>query len=114
MRNLINGILLLAFGQALVWFQTNGQFIWPFFKRNPIIIAMIGGSIVSYTFILGTKALAEYYGGTLWPGRFIGFSVGMIIFTTLTYIIMNEGLNAKTLTSLMLAVILMCVQLFWK
>ena len=65
MKNLINGILLLALGQSLVWFQTNGQFIWPLFKRNPAIVALIGGSIVSYTFILGTKELAEYYGISL-------------------------------------------------
>lgn len=75
---------------------------------------MIGGGIVSYTFILGTNSLAQYYGGTLWPGRFIGFSIGMIIFTALTYFIMNEGINTKTLISLMLSIILLCVQLFWK
>jgi hypothetical protein len=113
LKNLINGILLLAFGQSLVWFQTNGQFIWPLFKRNPEIVALIGGSIVSYTFILGTKELAEYY-GALWPGRFIGFAAGMVVFALLTWFMMDEGLNTKTLISLGLSVTLLCVQLFWK
>ena len=114
MRNLFNGIILLTIGQVIVWFQTNGQFVWPFFKRNPLVIALIGGSIVSYTFILGTKELAQYYEGALWPGRFIGFSVGMLAFAALTYTMMDEGINTKTGVSLILAVILLCVQLFWK
>jgi hypothetical protein len=114
MRNLFNGIILLTIGQAIVWFQTNGQFVWPFFKRNPLIIALIGGSIVSYTFILGTKELAAYYEGALWPGRFIGFTVGMFTFSALTYLMMNEGINTKTGISLILAAILLGVQLFWK
>lgn len=114
MKNLINGIILLTIGQAIVWFQTNGQFVWPFFKRNPLVIALIGGSIVSYTFILGTKELATYYEGALWPGRFIGFTVGMFTFSALTYLMMNEGINTKTGISLILAAILLGVQLFWK
>jgi hypothetical protein len=113
LKNLINGILLLAAGQSLVWFQTNGQFIWPVFNRNPGWVALIGGSIVSYTFILGTKELASYY-GALWPGRFIGFAAGMVVFALLTWFMMDEGINTKTLISLGLSVTLLCVQLFWK
>lgn len=113
MKNLINGIILLSVGQSLVWFQTNGQFIWPIFKRNPFIVALVAGTAVSYMFILGTKELAEYY-GALWPGRFIGFAAGMLVFAVLTWIMMNEGLNTKTLISLALSLALLCVQLFLK
>lgn len=113
MKNLLNGILLLLIGQSLVWFQTNGQFMWPFFKRNPVLIAISVGSFVSYTFILGTAELEKYY-GALWPGRFIGFAVGMLAFSLLTYFMLDEGMNTKTLISLALAVVLLAVQIFWK
>jgi hypothetical protein len=58
--------------------------------------------------------IAEYYDGQLWPGRFIGFAMGMISFSALTYLIMDEPLNAKTLICLFLSLIIICVQLFWK
>jgi hypothetical protein len=58
--------------------------------------------------------IAEYYDGQLWPGRFIGFAMGMISFSFLTYLIMDEPLNAKTLICLILSFIIICVQLFWK
>lgn len=114
MRHLIYGILLFLFGQSLVWFQTNGQFVWPIIRNHPIMVSIIGGTIISYTFIIATKELVLYYDGSLWPGRFIGFATGMISFTVLTYLIMNEGINTKTLVSLVLAITLLSVQLFWK
>ena len=98
----------------MIWFQTNGQFVWPWFKRNPILIALIGGSTISYMFIIATKYVAEYYDGQLWPGRFIGFAMGMVSFGILTYFIMDEPLNQKTIISLSLSILLICVQLFWK
>lgn len=58
--------------------------------------------------------IAEYYDGQLWPGRFIGFTMGMISFSVLTYLIMDETLNAKTIICLLLSLIIICVQLFWK
>ncbi len=78
MRGLIYGILLFLLGQSMIWFQTNGQFIWPWFKRNPIIIALIGGSTISYMFIVATKLVAQYYDGQIWPGeiyRICGWNV---------------------------------------
>lgn len=114
MRQLLIGILLFLFGQSLVWLQTNGQFVWPIIKKNPWVVSIVGGTIISYTFITATKYLVEYYDGQLWPGRFIGFATGILAFSMLTYFIMNEGMNTKTLISLGLSVVLLCVQLFWK
>jgi hypothetical protein len=114
LRHLIYGILLFTLGQSLVWFQTNGQFVWPWVKKNTFLVALFGGFIISYIFITATREVVVYYQGALWPGRFIGFATGMIAFSALTYIFMSEGINSKTLVSLGLAVALICVQLFWK
>ena len=114
MRALIYGIFLFFVGQSFIWFQTNGQFVWPWFKKNPILVAVVGGSTISYVFIEATRLIAEYYGGQLWPGRFIGFTMGMISFSVLTYLIMDEPLNTKTIIFLVLSLALICVQIFWK
>jgi len=114
MRNLIIGALLFTLGQSLIWIQTNGQFIWPWFKKNPWLISFGFGGIISYILIRATAFVASYYDGLLWPGRFIGFSTGIFIFTFLTYYFMKEGINIKTAISLVLAFALISVQLFWK
>lgn len=111
---LLYGVILFALGQILVWFQSNGQFLWPIFKKNTLLVAIIGGTIVSYMLIHATRLIAEHYGGLIWPGRFIGFSLGMLVFSYLTWEFMDEIINTKTMISIFLAFLLICVQLFWK
>ena len=53
-------------------------------------------------------------GGLLWPSRFIGFGIGMIIYALGVSYFFNEGITNKTAVSLGISLILICVQLFWK
>lgn len=101
-------------GQAMIWIQTNGQFIWPVFKKNPILVSIISGSLISYIVIYATKMVVEHFDGLLWPGRFIGFASGMVIFAFMTWAFMGEGINVKTGISLLLALSLIGVQIFMK
>ena len=64
---LFYGFLLFLIGQALIWIQSNGQFIWPWFKKNPLILSIAGGTIISYLFIKATAQLVEHFDGLLWP-----------------------------------------------
>ncbi len=111
---LIIGILLILLGQTLIWFQTNGQFVWDWFKANPFLLSLFFGSLISYLFIYGTRYLVIYFDGLLWPPRLIGFGVGIIIFSVLTYSILGESITLKTIVSLILAFILVFIQIFWK
>lgn len=65
-------------------------------------------------FIRATAFIAAHYDGALWPGRFIGFSMGIFSFAFLTWAFMGEGINTKTMVSLLLAIALISVQLLWK
>ena len=114
MKNLLIGLVLTFIGQILIFFQTNGQFFIPWFKNHPFIISLVGGTIVSYLFITGTGYTVEYFGGTLWENRLLGFGMGMVSFSLLTYIFMGEGITLKTGVSLILATSLVLIQLFWK
>lgn len=111
---LLYSFLLFFLGQALIWIQTNGQFIWPWFKKNPIILSVLGGTVISYLFIKATAYAVEHFDGLLWPGRFIGFASGMLVFAIFTWLFLGEGINLKTGVSLLLATALIAVQLFWK
>ena len=114
MKDLFMAIGFFAIGHTLIWFQTNGQFISEWAKKNPLIISILGGTIISYMFIKATALIAGYYDGALWPGRFIGFSMGITSFAFLTWYFLDEGINIKTAVSLCLAFALISVQLFWK
>jgi len=113
MNKLIAAFLLFFLGQTLIWVQTNGQFVWPWFKEHPILLAIFGVPI-SYLLIISTKYMVAGFNGLLWPGRLVGFSLGMIVFAILTAYLLNEGLTSKTIVSLVLATSLVLIQILWK
>jgi hypothetical protein len=109
-------LLCLAYflgAHLMTWFQLNGQFIWSWFKDHPLTLCLFGVP-VSYLYILATKYSFIAFNELLWPGRFVGFAIGMITFTVFTSIFLGEGISNKTVISLLLAFILVCIQVFWK
>jgi Kef-type K+ transport system membrane component KefB len=114
MSRLLIGVGLFLFGQILIWYQTNGQFKWEWCAKNPFAMALIFSIPISFAFIVATKYVVGYFDGQLWPGRFIGFATGITSFAILTSFYMNEGINAKTMISLVLATALVAIQILWK
>jgi hypothetical protein len=55
-----------------------------------------------------------YSNGELWPVRIVGFVTGILGFTVLTYIHLNEGITLKTGVILTLATVIVLLQVFWK
>mgnify|MGYP001601208626 CR=1 FL=1 len=114
MSRLLIGMLLFLLGQIMIWYQTNGQFKWDWCAKHPFAMALIFSIPISFAFIVATKLVVGYFDGQLWPGRFLGFATGMISFAILTSFYMNEGINAKTAISLVLATALVAIQILWK
>ena len=114
MSKLVISVLFFAIGNILIWFQTNGQFLWKWFEKNPLTLSFVFGGFISLCFIFATKYAYEYFDALIWPGKFVGFSTGIICYTIMTYMFMNEGLTLKTLMSLCLASLIILIQVFWK
>lgn len=112
-RLILISIFWFFLGHVAVWFQLNGQFKWEWFKENTFLLACCGIPI-SFLYIWGTKYAFDGFDGVLWPGRFLGFSVGMVVYAICTSYFFNEGITPKTAVSLGLALLLLSVQLFWK
>ena len=111
--NLLYGIIFIALGHIGAFFQLNGQFKWDWFKNNEWVIAACG-MVLSFFYIWGTKYLVAGMDGLLWPTRFIGFGIGMLIYALLVGYFFSEGITTKTFISLALSIILICIQVLWK
>ena len=66
------------------------------------------------SYIYGTTYIVEAFNGQLWPSRLLGFATGIFSFTLLTYIFMKEGVNMKTGIILILALVIVLLQVYWK
>ena len=111
-KDVLTCITILFLIQIVIWFQLNGQIKWDWFKDNYFLMSILGIPI-SYALLYSTKYGFQGF-GTLWPIRLMGFATGMISFPVITYLILGEGITLKTLTSLILATGIICVQVFWK
>jgi hypothetical protein len=77
--------------------------VWP-----PLLLSFI------YHFFKSLKYTVAGFDNTMWPARFIGFGIGMIIYAFGVSYFFNEGITNKTAVSLALALILICIQVLWK
>jgi len=114
-KDLLIGVAACFVAPVLTFYQLNGQFLksTDWFRNNTFWVAAFG-IILSFFYIWGTKYAVSGMGGLLWPARFIGFGVGMIIYAVMVNYHFNEGINAKTWVSLALSLILICIQVLWK
>jgi len=72
------------------------------------------GIPISMLFMYSVKNMVIAFDGQMWPSRLIGFSIGAVIFSLLSWSIFNEPLTIKTIICLILAFAILLVQLFVK
>ena len=111
---LLMGTLLMAAAQASAWLQLNGQFVWKWCKDHPWLMIILPSVPISFFYLHATRHLVTSFDGSLWPGRFISFGVGVTVFAILAYWLNNEPMNAKTVVSLFVAILLIGIQIVWK
>ncbi len=111
--NLIKGFIFAILAQIISFVQFQGQFKFEWIKNN-LWISVLLGIPVSYLFMMSVKYFVAEYNGELWPSRLIGFGIGTVMFTILSYIFFKEPLSAKTLVCLGLSFAIVAIQIFWK
>ncbi len=109
---IVYALLLSLLAQVISFIQLQGQMAWKFPKENPYVMMLLGLPI-SLIFIRTTKIFNEAFDAN-WPGRLIGFGVGVIVFTIMSWLIFKEHPTPKTLTCLGLAFTIVVLQIFWK
>ena len=82
-------------------------------EKHPWLLALFGVPI-SYLFMMSVKYFVQAFNGELWPSRLLGFGIGTIIFTLLSYVLFNESISMKTAVCLLLGICIVILQIYWK
>jgi hypothetical protein len=104
-------VYLLA--QVFTFYQLQGHLWNKWIKDNPLMMTLLGVP-VGYIVILASREMVNIYNGQTWPNRMIGFTLGVIVFTIMTWFYLKEPLTPKTLVCLVLSCMILIIQLFWK
>ena len=108
MNKLWMAILFSSLGQIVSWFHMQGQFKYEWAKSMWWVV--LGGIPISIAFWYGTKWYYEYF-GNYWYVRPIGFGMATIVFTFLTWLVLHELPDTRTIISLILSIVIILIQL---
>lgn len=106
--------ILFVIGHVILWYQSNSQFFSEWAKDHKILMAFILGPPASILFVMGVGLVSEGTGGAIWPTRFIPNSIGLLVFTLMTYFIFEQGLDMKNGICLGLSVLIIAIQVLWR
>ena len=108
MSKLWMGLIMSFIGHIIAWFHMQGQFKYEWAKSWWWVI--FGGIPISLCFFYGTKWYYEYF-QNYWYVRPIGFGIGTLVFGVMTWLILNEVPDTRTIICLFLSVIIIILQL---
>jgi hypothetical protein len=111
--NLLIGIFFGFLAQIATFYQLQGPMKYEWFK-NHYWLTVLMGIPISMLFMFSVKNMILAFDGQMWPSRLIGFSIGAMVFTYMSWSLFSEPLTLKTIVCLGLAVMILMVQLFWK
>ena len=108
MSKLWMAIIISLSGHILAWFHMQPQFKWEWAKSLWWIV--LGGIPISFAFYYGTRWYYEYF-NNYWYVRPIGFGMATITMGILTWLILDELPDIRTIICLVLSVIIIIIQL---
>ena len=108
------GVILFVIGNILAWFQYNSQFAWEWWQGRPIFSKVVFAFPMGLCFWYAIKHIVDAT-GELWASKLVGFGVSNVVFGIMTYWILNESVfTPKTASCLLLAVMIIFIQIYWK
>ena len=112
-RLLLLAIFYTFLAQGGAWAQHNLQFKYPNLGANWWGWYLISVPL-TWLFLTATKYSVTAFDGQIWANRFIGFSIGIIVYAALTQYFFDQPITMKILVQLILCFGIILVQMFWK
>ena len=108
MNKIVMALIVSFIGHIIAWFHMQGQFKYEWAKS--IWWVALGGVPISFCFYYGTRWFYEYF-GNYWYVRPIGFGMATLIFGIMTWLVLDELPDTRTIICLILSVIIIIIQL---
>jgi hypothetical protein len=112
-NKILIGIFFALLGQIGSFIQLQVAIKYNWYEKYLWVI-LFSSIFTSWLYIKSVSFIADGFGGQIWPGRLLGFSIGMVVFTFMSVILFKESFTIKTIICLSLSFCILLIQLFWK
>ena len=106
-------VVLSILGQVMAFYQLQGHLKYEWLKNN-LWLPVLMGIPISIVFMVSINLMIKHYDGQLWPSRILGFTIGTMTYAFMSKFLFNESINTKTVICLLLSLLIIIVQVFWK
>lgn len=113
MINILWGVFYGLVGQILSFMQLQGSIKYGWTEKYLWIILLVGIPN-TWLYMQSVGHFISAFNGSLWESRILGFSIGVIVFATMGWLLFGETINIKTAVSLFLAFTIVLIQVLWK
>jgi len=110
---LLKGFIFGILAQIITFLQLQGQLKIEWIKNN-MWFGVLMGLPISFLFMMSVKNFVGAFDGEIWPSRLIGFGIGVVVFTIMSYYMFKEPVTPKTLVCLGLGTLIVLIQILWK
>ena len=69
---------------------------------------------ITWLFLNSTKYGVTGFGGSIWANRFLGFSLGILVYAVCTHYVFNQPVTPKVFVQILLCMVIIGVQFLWK
>lgn len=113
MTNLLWGILFGLIGQIISFMQLQGAIKYGWNERFLWLI-MLFGVPATWLYMKSVNHFILAFNGELYPSRLLGFSIGIVVFACMGWLLFGESITGKTAVCLLLASTIVLIQILWK
>lgn len=111
--NLFWGTFWGFIAQIATFLQLQGNIKYHWYEKYPIIL-LLASIPISWLYIKSVEHLVLSFNGSIWPSRFIGFGMGIIVFALMSYYLFKEPITLKVILSILLGISIILVQIYIK
>lgn len=112
-HKILLGILFCLLGQIGTFIQLQGSYRYGWDKTH-LWLVLTFSIPIGWIYLKSVHYMIEGFGGQIWPSRIVGFGIGIVVFTILSYVMFREPLNIKNFICIGLGLIIILIQLFYK
>ena len=110
-NSLILGIFYGTIAQIGTFLQLQGNIKYGWYQKYPIIL-LASAIPLAWLYIKSVELFVFAFNGKIWPSRFIGFSLGVIVFAILSRYLFGEPITIKVILSIILALLIVLTQIY--
>lgn len=91
--------------QASIKYGWHQKYLW---------IILLFGIPNTWVYMKSVNYFIAAFDGEIYPSRLLGFSIGIVVFAIMGWILFSEAINAKTVVCLLLALCIVLIQVLWR